>query len=277
MGLVFVLAYQHSDSAILTPVARELLRRGHTVISDSTGWQAFVMGNGPRALMLVADFYTIEHARGMMATEEARFSGIGSVSVQHGVPFGTSDNAPNGVARTTADVYCLWDAEFSKWFRSPAQEVTGNPAFDAIRGVATKDGREALLCPQLNGHIRNRRMMAMTMGERADMYIKIARRAGGYVWTVRPHPSDWKFKDRTEQHYRIAAELDGQLQAPNGPPLYDLLPGYELVCGTSTVVYEAAAFGCKTIPVGFDFPPPIVDGQASKRVADIVERVMRNA
>lgn len=283
MGLVFAYAYQHHDAHLLQPVLQELVERGHNVMGQPQNLYAFLSAVGPRALVLVADLATEGHIPGRAAVQMARQQGVGSVSIQHGCPaaFPNPDDPPTD---TVADTYCLWGPYWTHWFHSKRQIVTGNPAMDRVKRLSMEENGTGLLVPCFREDARHESLQWMNTEERTDYYI---RKAQGYDcnWIIRPHPSDWKHKDRQKAYARMAEALSAQVFLPGDADLYQILAGAEIVLGTSTVVLEGLVFGCEIVPLFMEYLPDAYDiedffgpqdFQASRRVADEVERAMFN-
>lgn len=281
MGLVFAYAYQHHDAKLLEPVASELLRRGHVLMAGPENYYAFMSAHGNKALLLVADLSTDGHVEGRAAVKLARQNGIGSVSIQHGCP-AAFPNPDDPATKTTADEYCLWGPYWERWFDSPHQSVTGNPAMDKRPDIDKKG--VALLVPCFREDARHQKLQAMTTEERAYYYIDAAQNLGfDGTWYIRPHPSDMRHQDRVDLIGDMCDELNANPQYPQRVKLYDALSWSEIVMGTSTVVIEGLMFDCKAYPLFMEYLPwPLdreqlfgpQDNQASARIANAVERAM---
>ena len=298
MALIFALAYQHHDRKILEPVATEIVNRGHVLMTDFASYAGFVAAIGPKALILSAEFLTFGHAEGLYAVKMAYWARNGkvpSIAIMHGIPFGETPVS-------TSDVFCTWGHYWNDYVKSDMVVVTGNPAMDVIadydRESAVKNVREiygdapkAMLTPALTPDPHNATLRDMPIDQRVDMYIEEAKKTGfDGLWLVRPHPADPKYPKRMEMHETIRKRLGGVIQSPaEDLKLYDILCDIELALGTSTVVFEAFAFGAEAVPVllhnwpadykdhpqDFLYPYPL-DGKASSRVADVVEDMIEN-
>lgn len=289
MAMIFVLAYNSSDYNILQPVTNELAKRGHYIFTDLYAISGFCNAHGPKALVLVSDILAFEHAEGLYAAKTAKWSNVPVISMQHGVPFGESRFGADSFMRYhAADHFCVWGDEWMPYFNPKGvKHITGNPALDYIQ--PGKKENVALLVPQINDRVGSQFMVSLPMAKRANVFIEKARNTGFKgKWYVRPHPADWKFPERMEQHERITRALKGELQPAADFSVGDALSQARLVVGMSTVIMEAYAYGCDIVPVHMDnWPddfeerlPDIygtwpLDGKASARVADVVEGAIR--
>lgn len=289
LALIFIFSYQHSDVGLLQPVANELARRGHNIMSDHSGYHAFLSSHGQKALLMVSDYATFEHAEGQSAVKQARWKNVPSFSIQHGIPFSKMDNRTTIGTHTAAHTF-FWGEHWIDYFLYNDSIVTGNPALDIalhydfatafhrVRQITT--GPVALLCPQFEQNLTNKALEWQTIDERRDTFIEAAHEQDfPGTWLVRPHPSALKRPDHLQAAQEIATELGGLLQSPDdGVPLYDLLATCDLVCGMSTVLYEALAFRCEIAPVGMDALhnnfDDLFDGMASWRIASEIERLI---
>ena len=287
--MIFVLAYNASDFNILNPVVGELARRGHYIFTEFSAFPGFCKAHGPKALVLVSDILAFEHAEGLYAAKLAKWNNVPVISIQHGVPFGENRFGSDRFMRYhAADHFCVWGEEWMPYFEPRGEKhITGNPALDNVN-IRVKENR-ALLAPQINDRIGNDYMVSLSIQQRADVFIKAARDQDfSGKWIIRPHPADWKFAERMEQHYRITDTLDGELQDSGDVAIGEELKRCKLVVGMSTVIMEAYAYGCDIAPVYMDNWPrdyakrpadlygtwPL-DGKASARVAEIVEGAVR--
>lgn len=279
MALIYPFAYQHSDWPILRPVCNALVDRGHTIITAPINLARIVSeyGTGPRAILLCADYWHWEHTEGMAAVKLARFKGVPTISIQHGIPW------PIAPVTTTADLFCLWSDFWRPLFRSNETTITGNPALDGLADyeptTAAPEYPFAVLFSQLN-HLPPEYQHLTPEDVAAETIQRV--RDTGYdgTWLVRPHPSDIKYPERMELHGQVCAAIGGEMNVPaDDLPLYDLLYYAEAAAGASTATLEAWAFGCEPFPLFLDsrFWPTSLDdalanrGRAASAAADVVE------
>lgn len=301
--IIFLNAYQHHDPALLQPIANEAARRGWHVMGGLENFWAFVNIAGPKAAVQAAEFETWNHADGQFVTKTCHWRNIPTVGIQHGFPAGFHDRAATAYrGQSTSDVYCLWGEWWRDWFDARDYVVTGAPQLDGVESLSMFDRslisdkldelyqldpqtRLGLLCPQLQAYPGNDWLMSRTIEQRADEFIALTERVPfGGIWLVRPHPSDFKFDDRMEQHQRIVDAIGGVLQRPGEASLPEVLPAVDVVAGMSTVLLEGIAYGADAFPIGVDYLPDdmhdprllLRTDRAAANICDVIERLVMN-
>lgn len=285
MGLIFVLAYQHHDESLISPVVAELVKRKHNIMWGWEAWPGFKSSYGKKALLLVSDAVTFGHSEGQAHVKQCRWNRIPSISIQHGIPIEQEYH------EHCADAFCCWGTQWEYIFSGVKTFVTGNPAIDYYlryqmgRFENPWGERMGLLIPAIRPDADTGDLAELGDDpmKRAQYFIEKAKQSEwDGKWLVRPHPSDTKYKARVEAYQYIVENLPAIYQDPADLSLYDVFSCCDYVLGTSTAVAEGLPFGCTVEMLNMPFiPEPNLqtffngaDGHASERISDLIEGMM---
>lgn len=276
MGLVCAYGYQHHDPAIMQPVLREMVHRGHNVIGPD-GFDALLNASGPRVLFNCADFVGIMgHVQGVAAAQRARWNHIPTVGLQHGYHIG--DEEPY---KSNSDVFCTWGTAHAAAYDHDTIVVTGNPALDSYARIEMMHRDCGLLLPCFLEQVDI--MNTTDPKRRAEIYAEeIKQKYAALKWFVRPHPSDYKRAAHMEAAEYLARLIGAEMQTGGQMLEFIIKQGVSVVAGTSTGVLESIILGCKDHPMYMNDYPDTSEidnvffdlGKSASNVADVLCAVM---
>lgn len=235
-------AYRPHELAALRRVTRRV--RPRLVIMDTASYTY----NGETVGMFKDEgAYVAEPQHGWIGPSHAAYN------------YGRAFQNPS-LARALPNELLTFGPFWSENIRLPVlKTVIGKPHLDAaVRSATTVVPNRILV------------VSSRANPDETDRFVEELRSVVDLTWRVvfRPHPAERE--SVAERYPRLAANAD--IEVDQNPDVYDSLSCARFVTGVaSTVLFEAAAFGCTVIPRDSDFAASVIGDIYGPRVSTAVQ------